>query len=159
MGGRLGRSLQEDQVERSGELGGLIVLNLALVNQIRLVSDQELVDILAGITINLLQPLLDVVEGLLVGDIVDDDDTMSSTVVGRGDGTVEAEESERKGGEGSFPKRRKGGGVSGDASERMRRESKWTSSMGAVVQHNKTREAESRRTGSALDQQYPKFAT
>lgn len=86
--GRLGGSLQEDQVERGSELGGLVVLNLALVDQIGLVSNQELVDILAGIAIDLLQPLLDVVESLLVGDIVDDDDTMSSAVVGRGDGTV-----------------------------------------------------------------------
>ena len=33
-----------------------------------------------------LQPLFDIVEGLLVGDVVDDNDTVGSPVVGRGDG-------------------------------------------------------------------------
>lgn len=34
-----------------------------------------------------MEPLLDIVEGVLVGDIVDDDDTVGTTVVGGGDGT------------------------------------------------------------------------
>lgn len=151
VGGRLGGSLQEDQVERSSELGGLIVLNLTLVNQIGLVSDQELVHILAGIAVNLLQPLLNVVEGLLVGDIVDDDDTMSSTVVGRGDGTVEGRV------KGAKAKVFFGGGK-GKWSERMPRE-RSQPQREPLSNTIKQRGSKSRRTGSALDQQYPKFAT
>lgn len=81
VGGALGGGLQEDQIERGSKLSSLVVLHLTLVNQVGLVSNQKLVDILAGITVDFLQPLLDVVEGLLVRDIVDDDDAVGSTVV------------------------------------------------------------------------------
>lgn len=88
VGGALGGGLQEDQIERGSELSSLVVLDLTLVNQVGLVTNQKLVDILAGVAVDLLQPLLDIVEGLLVGDIIDDDDTVSSTVVRRSDGTI-----------------------------------------------------------------------
>jgi len=32
------------------------------------------------------EPLLDIIEGLIISDIIDNDDTMGSSVVGRGDG-------------------------------------------------------------------------
>lgn len=62
------------------------VLDHLLVGQIALVANQQLVDTLRGITVNLGKPLLDVREGILVRDIIDDNDTMGTTVVGRGDG-------------------------------------------------------------------------
>lgn len=61
------------------------VLDDLLVRHVALVADKQLVDALGGIAVNLLQPLLDVVERVHVGHIVDDADAVSATVVGRGD--------------------------------------------------------------------------
>ena len=63
------------------------VLNNLLIRHIALVADKELVDALSGVAVNLLQPLLHVVEGVHVGDIVDDADAMGTTVIGGGDGS------------------------------------------------------------------------
>ena len=66
---------------RHGVLHDLLVLHIALV------ADEQLVDALGGVSVNLLKPLLDVVEGVHVGHIVDHADAVGTTVVGRGDGT------------------------------------------------------------------------
>jgi hypothetical protein len=68
----------------SAYLCSRVLYNL-LVCHIRLVADQELVDTFGGVSVNFLEPLLDVVEGVHVGDIVDDTDTVSTTVVRRCD--------------------------------------------------------------------------
>ena len=57
-----------------------------LGGEITLVSDQQLVDVVARVAVYLLQPLLHVAEALLVGAVVDDDDAVGAAVVGRGDG-------------------------------------------------------------------------
>lgn len=57
------------------------VLHDLLVRHIALVTDQQLVHALCGVAVNLLQPLLDVVERIHVSDIVDDTDAVSATVV------------------------------------------------------------------------------
>ena len=69
-----------------GELLGDAVLDDLLVREVRLVPDKELVDTLARVAVNLLQPLLDVGERVGVRDIVDNDDAVRAAVVGRGDG-------------------------------------------------------------------------
>jgi len=69
-----------------GILLGRGVVNNLLVSQVTLVANQQLIDVLAGVAINFLQPLFDIVEGLLVGDVVDDNDTVGAPVVRRGDG-------------------------------------------------------------------------
>lgn len=74
----LGRSLQERNAELVGERLGRRVVDHLLRRQIRLVADQQLVDALDGITVNLLQPLLDVCECVAVGHIVDNNDTVRS---------------------------------------------------------------------------------
>ena len=66
---------------------GYSVLNDLLVGHIALVADEQLIDALGSVPINLLKPLLDVVEGVHVGNIVDDADSVGATVVGRSDGT------------------------------------------------------------------------
>lgn len=58
------------------------VLHDLLVRHIALVSYEKLVDALGSVSVDLLQPLLDVVEGVHVGDIVDDADAVGATVVG-----------------------------------------------------------------------------
>ena len=63
------------------------VLNHLLVRHIALVADEQLVDTLGGISVNLLKPLLDVVERVHVGNIVDNANAVSTAVVGGGDGT------------------------------------------------------------------------
>lgn len=62
------------------------VLDDLLVRHIALVADEQLVDALSGVAVDLLQPLLDVVERVHVGHIVDNADAMGATVVGGGDG-------------------------------------------------------------------------
>lgn len=57
------------------------VLDNPLVRHIALVTDQQLVDTLGCVAVDLLEPLLDVVEAVHVGDIVDDADTLGAAVV------------------------------------------------------------------------------
>lgn len=57
-----------------------------LVGLIALVGDQHLGDILVGMLVNLLEPVLNVVEGLLVSAVVDQDDAHRSFVVSLSDG-------------------------------------------------------------------------
>lgn len=63
------------------------VLDDLLVRHIALVAYKQLVDALSSVSVNLLQPLLDVVEAVHVGDIVDDADAVGASVVRRGDGS------------------------------------------------------------------------
>lgn len=62
------------------------VLYHLLVLHITLVADEQFVDTLGGVSVNLLEPLLDVVERVHVGHIVHHANTVSATVVGRCDG-------------------------------------------------------------------------
>ena len=66
---------------------GDCVLDDLLVRHIALVAHQQLVDTHGGIAVDLLQPLLHVVEAVHVGDIVDDADTVGASVVGGSDGS------------------------------------------------------------------------
>lgn len=63
------------------------VLDDLLVRHIGLVAHQKLVHTLGSVAVDLLEPLLDVVERVHVGDIVNDTDAVGTAVVGRGDGT------------------------------------------------------------------------
>lgn len=63
------------------------VLDHLLVRHIALVAHEKLVDTFGGIAVNLLEPLLHVVEAVHVGDIVDDANAVGATIVGRGDGS------------------------------------------------------------------------
>lgn len=65
----------------NGVFHDLLVLHIALV------SNEQLVNTLGSVPINLLEPLLHVVEGIHVGDIVNHADSMSAPVVRRCDGT------------------------------------------------------------------------
>lgn len=53
-----------------------------LVFHVALVAHKQLVDTFGCIAIDFLEPLLDVVERIHVGHIIDNTDTMSATVVG-----------------------------------------------------------------------------
>jgi hypothetical protein len=57
------------------------VLNHLLVRHIALVAHQQLVDALGCVSIDLLQPLLHVVEGVHVRHIVDDADAVCAPIV------------------------------------------------------------------------------
>lgn len=70
----------------SGAHLGNCVLDHLLVRHIALIAYKELVDALGGISINLLEPLLDVVEAVHIRNIVDDANAVGATVVGRGNG-------------------------------------------------------------------------
>lgn len=57
------------------------VLDNLLIRHIALVAYEQLVNALGGIPVNLLEPLLDVVERVHIGDIVDNADAVSTAVV------------------------------------------------------------------------------
>jgi hypothetical protein len=78
----LGGCLQKLNTESICKLLTLLGGNDALSFKIALVTHEELVDIFAGIPVNFVQPLLDIVEGLVVRDIVDDNDAVGTSVVG-----------------------------------------------------------------------------
>lgn len=86
VGRGLGGGFEELNAEGVGELLALLGRDDALGGEVGLVADEELVDILAGVAVDLVEPLLDVVEGFVVGDVVDDDDAVGPAVVRGGDG-------------------------------------------------------------------------
>lgn len=67
---RLLRSAKKQLTLLTAYLGSLIVDDL-LGCQITLVANQQLVHILVGISVNLIQPLLHIVEAVLVCNIID----------------------------------------------------------------------------------------
>jgi len=81
----LGRCLEELDSEALGELLSLFRRNDALCCEIRLVTDQELVDVLCGVSVDFVEPLLDVVEGFVVCHVVDNDDSVGTAIVRRCD--------------------------------------------------------------------------
>lgn len=80
-------SSQRLDVSGSGMYLRDCVLDDLLIRHIGLVAHQQLVHALSSIAVDLLEPLLDVVERVHIGDIVDDADAVGTTVVGRCDGT------------------------------------------------------------------------
>ena len=86
VGGALSRGLEEGDADlvREGLCGG--VVDHLLGRQVALVAHEELVHILVGVPIDLVQPLLDVVEALLVRHIINHDDPVRSAVVAGGNG-------------------------------------------------------------------------
>ena len=86
VGRGLGGGFEELDAEGVGELLALLGRDDPLGRQVGLVADEELVDILAGVAVDLVEPLLDVVEGFVVGDVVHDDDAVGAAVVRGGDG-------------------------------------------------------------------------
>ena len=57
------------------------VIDDFLCGQIAFVSDEQLIDVFTGVTIDLLKPLLDVVERFLISHVVDNDDAVSAAVI------------------------------------------------------------------------------
>lgn len=86
IGGLLGRSLDERNSHAVSKLLGDGSIHHLLIGHIALVSDEQLVDTLSGVAVNFLEPLLDVVERLLLSSIVDNNDSVCATVVRRGNG-------------------------------------------------------------------------
>ena len=62
------------------------VLHDLFILHITLVTHKQLVDTLGGIAIDLLEPLLHIVEGIHVSNIIHDADTMSTSIVRRSNG-------------------------------------------------------------------------
>jgi hypothetical protein len=87
--GGLGRSLQEQQVVGISKLFSSLELDLSFSNKIALVTNQQFVNVLASVTVDLQQPLLNVVECLCICNIVDDNNAVSTTVVAAGNSSRE----------------------------------------------------------------------
>lgn len=83
---RLGRGLQKLNAQAVCKLLALFRRYDTFGSQITLITHQQLIHILRCIPINFVQPLLDVVEGLHVRDVVYHNDTVGTAIVGRRDG-------------------------------------------------------------------------
>jgi len=70
VGSVLRRSLEEGDAQLIGKFLRNAVLDDLLTGQVGLVADEELINAFGGITINLLEPLLDVGEGFAVCNVV-----------------------------------------------------------------------------------------
>jgi hypothetical protein len=82
IGASLGRRFEELNAKRISEFLALFGADNALRRQIGLISNQQFVDILRSISVNFMQPLFDIVEGLSVGDVIYDDDAVSAAIIG-----------------------------------------------------------------------------
>ena len=78
-------SFQEFDSKRVSESFSFLSFHLSARFKIRLVAYQKLDNILISVFVDLSKPVLNVLEGLPVGDIVDEDDSMSPLVVGGSD--------------------------------------------------------------------------
>jgi len=81
----LGAGLQARNPQTVGEFFGRVAVHHFLRGQIAFVAHQQLVHALAGVAIDLLKPLLHVVERHLIRHVVHHDDTVCSPIVARGD--------------------------------------------------------------------------
>lgn len=75
-------------MKRTGKLLGLLGRDRTQVSQIALVTDQHDDDVGIGMVPQLLQPPVDILVGLVLADIIDEEGADSATVVSRGNGTV-----------------------------------------------------------------------
>ena len=82
----LGRRFEECDGEGVGELLGGLKLDDLLADHVALVADQQLLHALGRVAIDFIQPLLDIVKRVLIGDVVHDDDAVCAAVVRAGDG-------------------------------------------------------------------------
>merc|ERR1719203_2608376 len=73
--------LQKLHLQRIGELLGLVIRHDLLRREITLVSNHQSVHIVGCILVDFLHPMLDIVEGLLVCHVINDDDAVGATVV------------------------------------------------------------------------------
>ena len=87
IGRGLCRSFEEFNAKAVSKLLSLFSGDYTLSGQIGLVTHEELVDILRSISVNFMQPLFHIVERLLVSDVVNDNDSMGTTVIRRSNGT------------------------------------------------------------------------
>ncbi len=83
----LRRSLQEFNSKSISKLLTLFRRNDTLSLEIALITHKEFVHVFACIPVNFMKPLLDIIEGFIVSHVINDNDTVSPSVVGWGDGT------------------------------------------------------------------------
>eukprot|EP00632_Arachnochrysis_sp_CCMP2950_P005168 CAMPEP_0185700974 /NCGR_PEP_ID=MMETSP1164-20130828/8228_1 /TAXON_ID=1104430 /ORGANISM="Chrysoreinhardia sp, Strain CCMP2950" /LENGTH=465 /DNA_ID=CAMNT_0028367945 /DNA_START=337 /DNA_END=1731 /DNA_ORIENTATION=+ len=81
----LRRGLEVLDAQRVGELLGLLGRHGALRGEVALVAHEKLLHVLARVAVDLVEPLLDVVERLEVRHVEDDDDAVRAAVVRRRD--------------------------------------------------------------------------
>lgn len=83
-----GRGLDEGKSVLGGELLGLVGRDGTKVTQIALVTNKHDHNVVIGVVAELLEPAANVLISSMLGDVVDQQSTDSSTVVSRSDGTV-----------------------------------------------------------------------
>ena len=80
------RSLEEGDAQRVRKLLSAGRLDSAFGGEVALVADKQSVDVLAGVALDLREPLLDVGEGGHVCDVIHNNDAVCPAVVAAGDG-------------------------------------------------------------------------
>mmetsp|Transcript_24079 Transcript_24079/g.75448 ORF Transcript_24079/g.75448 Transcript_24079/m.75448 type:complete len:263 (+) Transcript_24079:560-1348(+) len=85
VGGVLGGRLEEGDANLVGKRLSSLIVHHLLRREIALVPHQELVHVLVGVAVDLVEPLLDVVEALLVRHIIHHNNAVSPAVVAAGD--------------------------------------------------------------------------
>lgn len=79
-----GRGFDELDSEGISEFLAFLEGDLTLALEIVLVTDEELDHVLVSVLVGFLEPVVDVLEGLHVGDVVHDDDAVRTFIVRRG---------------------------------------------------------------------------
>ena len=67
-------------------MGTFFVLDLSVGVEIRFIADKKLDYVFIAILVDLGEPVFDILEGLPFGDVIDQDDSVGSFVVGGSDG-------------------------------------------------------------------------
>lgn len=85
IGGSFGWRLKELNTKAIGKFLALLRRYNSLPGKIGFISDKEFVYILSCISVNFVQPLFYIVERFLISNIVDDDNAMGTSIIGRSD--------------------------------------------------------------------------
>jgi hypothetical protein len=83
IGGSLGGSFKELNSQRVGKFLALFGRDNALARQIGLVTNQQFVDVFCCVSIDFMKPLLDIVERFLVGNVINNNNSVGTTVIRR----------------------------------------------------------------------------
>jgi len=86
VGRSLGRSFEKFNAKGVGEFLALFRRDDALARQIGFITNEEFVHVLGSVSIDLMQPLLYIIERFLIGNVVDNDNSVSAAVIRRRNG-------------------------------------------------------------------------
>lgn len=81
-----GGGFQKFHTESFGEFFTLLITDLSIVFEIALVTNQDLSNVWTSVGLDFVQPVLDILETLSIGDVINQNDSISSFIVSGGNG-------------------------------------------------------------------------